>query len=173
MRRVAVARVESLARPANHTCNLLVTLQIHFTCASALIQPKETTVNSIARPFFNRIPYARLCLLTLLSLSVTGCISIDGAHVSRDDWKEVQRDNREMIARLEIGDSRSAVISRLGTPSDSEAFVHDGEEMRVLFYRTRHKHSDGETSRDESTPLVFQNDSLIGWGDETYRNIRH
>lgn len=129
-------------------------------------------MNPIPRPSQTRFSYARLCLLALLSLSVTGCISIDSAHVSRDDWKEVQRDNREMIAKLNIGDSHSSVVSKLGTPSDSEAFVHDGEEMRVLFYRTQRKHSDGETSRDETTPLVFQNDNLIGWGEETYRSIR-
>ncbi|HBO12182.1 MAG TPA: hypothetical protein DD491_05290, partial [Halieaceae bacterium] len=61
---------------------------------------------------------------------------------------------------------------RLGTPADSEAFTRDGEEFRVLFYRTRHRHSDGETSRDETTPVVFRNDELVGWGQRVYDTVR-
>ena len=61
---------------------------------------------------------------------------------------------------------------RLGTPADSEAFTRDGEEVRVLFYRTQHRHSDGETSRDETTPLVFRSGELVGWGQRVYDSVR-
>lgn len=47
-----------------------------------------------------------------------------------------------------------------------------GRRHRVLFFRTQHRHSDGETSRDETTPLVFRNDTLIGWGDDVLASIR-
>lgn len=110
---------------------------------------------------------------TLLAISMTGCVIIDGDVEGRESWRELQRDNREAISRLEIGATRADVIRRLGTPSDSEAFTRgDGEELRVLFYRTQHKHSDGETTRDETTPLVFEGDLLIGWGDAVYRELR-
>ena len=66
---------------------------------------------------------------------------------------------------------RSQVVGRLGAPHFSEAFTRDGEEFRVLFFRTRHRHSDGETSRDETTPLVFRNDTLIGWGDDVLASV--
>ncbi|MDP5070265.1 MAG: DUF3192 domain-containing protein [Congregibacter sp.] len=115
---------------------------------------------------------AQFCLITLLSAAASGCVFIDGEHVNTDDWRDNQRDNREMISQLEIGVSRSAVVKDLGIPADSEAFTHDGEEVRVLFYRTQRKHSDGETSRDETTPLVFKNDLLIGWGENLYRDLR-
>jgi hypothetical protein len=42
-----------------------------------------------------------------------------------------------------------------------------------LFYRTQRKHSDGETTRDETTPLVFRDNRLIGWGDGVYNDLRH
>lgn len=113
-----------------------------------------------------------LVALALTVMSTTGCVYIDGEHVTGDDWRETQRDNREMISKLELGTSRSAVVARLGTPDDSEAFDANGEEVRVLFYRTQRKHSDGETSRDETTPLVFRNDLLVGWGDTTYNALR-
>jgi hypothetical protein len=114
----------------------------------------------------------RLFLIALLSLSASGCVFIDGEYVSHDDWRADQRDNREAISRLELGELRIAVVEKLGTPADSEAFDHDGEEVRVLFYRTQHKHSDGETTRDETTPLIFRNDRLIGWGQTLYADLR-
>lgn len=113
-----------------------------------------------------------LCTAFLLALAASGCVYIDGERVSGDDWRETQRVNRDVINQLEIGLSRGAVVDRLGTPVDSEAFMHDGDEIRVLFYRTRHRHSDGETSRDETTPLVFRNDRLEGWGLTLYDAVR-
>ncbi len=114
----------------------------------------------------------RLFFVTLLAITATGCVFIDGEHVDMDDWRSEQDDNREAISQLSIGMSREAVVDRLGTPADSEAFTRDGEEFRVLFYRTRHRHSDGETSRDETTPVVFRNDELVGWGQRVYDTVR-
>ena len=113
----------------------------------------------------------RLCLIALLPLVATGCIYVDGEHVD-SSWRKDQRNNREAISRLEIGSPRSAVLAELGSPDDSEAFNRDGEEIRVLFYRTQRRHSDGETTRDETTPLVFENGLLVGWGDSVYADTR-
>jgi hypothetical protein len=115
---------------------------------------------------------AQILMLGLLSTAATGCVYIDGEHVSHSKWREEQRDNREAIARLEIGATRADVVTELGAPAISEAFDRDGEEVRVLFYRTQHRHSDGDTTRDETTPLVFENDRLIGWGDSVYADLR-
>lgn len=110
----------------------------------------------------------RLSFVALLATAASGCVFIDGEYVDRDDWRGEQKDNREMISKLEIGMDRVSVVDKLGTPSDSEAFTGDAGEVRVLFYRTQRKHSDGETSRDETTPLVFEDDVLVGWGDAVY-----
>jgi hypothetical protein len=111
-------------------------------------------------------------LAALLTLGSTGCVYINGERIKSDDWRDTQEVNRKEISALSLGMQRSAVIERLGTPNDSEAFQHDGEEVRVLFYRTQRKHSDGETTRDETTPLVFKNDQLIGWGKSVYDEMR-
>jgi hypothetical protein len=118
------------------------------------------------------MPFTRIAAVSLLTLTAAGCVIIDGERVSHDDWRDTQQENRAAISQLEIGMSQQAVLDRLGTPADSEAFTQDGEELRVLFYRTRHAHSDGETSRDETTPLVFRSDQLIGWGDAVYDDLR-
>nr|WP_238946885.1 DUF3192 domain-containing protein [Seongchinamella unica] len=45
--------------------------------------------------------------------------------------------------------------------------------MRVLFYRTERNKSDGATSRDETTLLVFRNDRLAGWCSSVYQALGH
>lgn len=103
-----------------------------------------------------------------IALLLTGCVVAIGNDDDWDDhdgWSKRQRENREAIADLELGLRRDVVMERLGTPDFSESFLRDGEEFVVLFYRTHRRHGDGETSRDETTPLVFVNDDLVGWGE--------
>ncbi|HBO12183.1 MAG TPA: hypothetical protein DD491_05295, partial [Halieaceae bacterium] len=58
----------------------------------------------------------RLFFVTLLAITATGCVFIDGEHVDMDDWRSEQDDNREAISQLSIGMSREAVVDRCGTP---------------------------------------------------------
>ncbi len=113
-----------------------------------------------------------VALAVFLGLSTTGCVYVNGERISHEDWRDEQRENRQVISQLEMGMARGDVVGKLGTPSESEAFDRDGEEVRVLFYRTQRKHSDGNTSRDETTPLVFVDDVLVGWGDSVYEQLR-
>ena len=114
-----------------------------------------------------------LALAALIASSVTGCVIVGSEQGDgREDWEDEQTENRNVISRLELGSSRTDVVSKLGTPSFSEAYTHGAEEVRVLFFRTRHRHSDGATTRDETTPLVFKNDRLVGWGEDSYQSLR-
>ena len=115
----------------------------------------------------------KLSVIALLLSSLGGCISVNGTHHWDDkDWKDTQEANRKIISELVIGAERSNVLTRMGTPSFSEAFVKDGDQFNILFYRTHHTNSDGETTKDETTPLVFENDKLIGWGDDILSSVR-
>lgn len=108
-----------------------------------------------------------------LAMALTGCVinvSDDGVEWG-EDWKERQEFNRQVISRLEIGQSRAEVEDRLGEPDFTEAYSRDGAEYHILHYRTQHRHSDGETTRDETTPLVFRDGRLEGWGDSIYARV--
>jgi hypothetical protein len=48
----------------------------------------------------------------------------------------------------------------------------DGATYQVLYYRTHRTHSDGETTKDETTPLVFKDSALIGWGMDALARVR-
>ena len=112
-------------------------------------------------------------LATLLAVSLSGCIVIgDRDNWNDSDWEQTQQDNREVISDLVLNSALKNVRLKLGAPNFSEAFTHSDEQYRVLYYRTQHRHSDGDTTKDETTPLVFKNDKLIGWGNDALAKVQ-
>jgi len=59
----------------------------------------------------------------------------------------------------------------MGQANFSEAYETDGNQYQILYYRTHRVDSDGETTKDETTPLVFKNQRLIGWGQDALQRI--
>ncbi|WP_444996688.1 DUF3192 domain-containing protein [Aliikangiella sp. IMCC44359] len=110
-----------------------------------------------------------ICIL--FATSLTGCIVIGDRHSDDDNnsWEKIQKENREIISNLYVQANRKDIISKLGAPNFSEAFAKDGDEYRILYYRAQHRHSDGDTTKDETTPLVFKNDKLLGWGEKALK----
>ena len=107
-------------------------------------------------------------LLTFISLLILGgcviSVNTDDWEDS-DSWKSRQNKNERVINRLEMGESLEDIRGELGRPDFKESFLRGGQTYTVLYYRTRHVDSDGETTRDETTPLVFVDGELVGWGD--------
>ncbi|TRW49558.1 DUF3192 domain-containing protein [Aliidiomarina halalkaliphila] len=83
-------------------------------------------------------------------------------------WREREIFNRKYIGRLKIGTHRDEVLRLLGPPDISEARTNERGDILILFYRTHHVKSDGMTTRDETTPLLFVHDLLFAWGDTAY-----
>lgn len=122
--------------------------------------------------------FKKLIITLPLVFTLTGCIVIagdDDRHhswgSSSSDWEQTQRDNKANIADLEVGASLVDVKSKMGSPNINEAFSEAGQQYQVLFYRTRHKHSDGETTKDECTPLIFKEGVLTAWGQKAYEKL--
>lgn len=86
------------------------------------------------------------------------------------DWEDRQAYNKAKLTEISLGTTLTEVKTLLGKADFSEAKIkHDGSLLQVLFYRTHHKKSDGETTRDECTPLLFKDNKLIAWGQDTYQ----
>ena len=112
-------------------------------------------------------------IAAVLLSTLSGCVIVAGEHGWNDNnWQHQQQENRDIISDLELNSERSNIVSKLGVPSFSDAFVKGDDEYRVLYYRTQHTKSDGETTKDETTPLVFRNNKLIGWGSEVLATIK-
>ena len=111
-------------------------------------------------------------LITMLIpflLSLSGCVIVAGDHDGewdQDSWESTQKDNRRAISQLQIGTARQDVLNVLGEPSFSESFQDQGKNIQVYYYRTHRSHGDGKTTRDETTPVVFVDDLLSGWGSQ-------
>jgi len=87
-------------------------------------------------------------------------------------WQERETYNARQIGQLDLGMSKDSVIRILGSPDITEAKASPKGNMQVLFYRTHHLTSDGITTKDECTPLVFRDNELIAWGNDSYRDYQ-
>ncbi|HAW92651.1 MULTISPECIES: DUF3192 domain-containing protein [unclassified Arsukibacterium] len=117
-----------------------------------------------------------LSLLIAASL-LTGCVVAIGDKDYEDgdsadsEWRSTQQANLTQINQLQPGIAFSQVVSRMGNPDFTEYLVKDTQQVQVLFYRTQHKRSDGKTTKDECTPLVFIDGQLHSWGDKAYQQL--
>ncbi len=89
-------------------------------------------------------------------------------------WDDREVYNREYIAGLSLDNSvnKSTVIERLGSPDISEAKQLFSGTVHVLFYRTQHVTSDGNTTRDECTAMLFEDNQLVAWGENAYQQYK-
>lgn len=105
--------------------------------------------------------------------SLSGCVIAVGHDGDNDEdgnnWRKTQQFNQNYVSGLKTGTEIAAVRQSLGNPAFSESFNKQGEIVEVLFYRTHHSHSDGMTSKDECTALIFKRGVLVGWGDKAYQ----
>lgn len=111
-------------------------------------------------------------------LATSGCVlhvggdgDYGGDHYSKIERQESR--NRAAISRLELGAGFDAVRAQLGEPDFTEAFMVGQTEVRILRYRTHRTHSDGDTTPDETTPLVFRDGVLAGIGESAVANARN
>ncbi|NRB24951.1 DUF3192 domain-containing protein [Shewanella sp.] len=83
-------------------------------------------------------------------------------------WEDRQVYNNSQLTDITIGQSLSDIKLLMGKADFSEAKITGDVALQVLFYRTHHAQSDGVTTRDECTPLLFKDQKLIAWGSDTY-----
>jgi len=85
------------------------------------------------------------------------------------DWEDRQAYNRAKLTEITIGQSIGEVKMMFGKADFSEAKISNEQNLQILFYRTQHIESDGETTKEECTPLLFKQGKLVAWGEDTYQ----
>ena len=103
---------------------------------------------------------------------LSGCVvsvggDSDGYYAQ--DWEKREKNNRRHISKLETDMSLESISNRMGLADFDESYQRGNNDYRVLYYRTQRLSDDGVTTKDECTPLVFENGRLIGWGDSALR----
>ena len=93
------------------------------------------------------------------------------------DWQDREAFNTKLIYKMDLKQplSRTEVISSLGGPDITEAIVVSEQIYQMMYYRTHRTKSDGITTRDECTALLFKNNQLIAIGEnaiEQYNQLR-
>lgn len=88
-------------------------------------------------------------------------------------WEDRESYNRQFIAKLQLEQfTFEQAIAQLGSPDITEARKVGNDKFQVMFYRTQHVKSDGITTQDECTFLLFVNGVLeeIGLGNNYPEN---
>lgn len=114
----------------------------------------------------------RLAAILLSSTVLSGCVVAIGNDGFQEDekWEQDQQRNSRYINSVQIGTSITAIRADLGEAEFQDSFQRQGEIYEVLHYRTHHRKSDGRTTRDETTPMVFIDGALVGYGPSAVEN---
>ncbi|RUO69796.1 DUF3192 domain-containing protein [Pseudidiomarina sediminum] len=110
---------------------------------------------------------AASALIVTSALTLQGCIVVADGHgddYKASDFRELEEKNRRMIAGLDDGATMIYVREVMGTPEFADRVSVDNVRYDVLYYRTQRVDADGNTTRDECTPLVFEDGALRGTG---------
>ncbi|NQY62657.1 MAG: DUF3192 domain-containing protein [Alteromonadaceae bacterium] len=88
------------------------------------------------------------------------------------EWRDRENYNSQFIGKLKLEElTFEQAITELGSPDITEAKKVKKTNYQVMFYRTQHVKSDGITTQDECTALLFKNDILNGIGNTAYEQF--
>lgn len=84
-------------------------------------------------------------------------------------WEDREEFNRQYIGKLQLEQfSFEQALTDLGSPDLTEAKKRDSGNYQVMFYRTHHVKSDGITTIEECTALLFKDGTLTGIGKSAH-----
>lgn len=109
-----------------------------------------------------------LLALTVYAIFVVLVITFYDDSPDQMKWDDKEAYNRQFIAKIKLDKfTFEQALTQLGSPNITEARTVDNVNYQVMFYRTQHVKSDGITTQDECTFLLFVNGMLkeIGLGD--------
>ena len=87
-------------------------------------------------------------------------------------WEDREAYNRQFIAKLQLEQfTFEQAIAQLGSPDITEAKKINDKNYQVMLYRTQHVKSDGITTQDECTALLFTNGILTAIGQTAYQQF--
>jgi len=107
--------------------------------------------------------------LAIYAICVVLVLKFYDDNPSKMQWEEREDYNRNFITQIQLNKfSFEEALLKLGSPDITEAKHIDNDYYQVTFYRTNHVKSDGITTQDECTALLFKNNILLASGKTAY-----
>lgn len=120
----------------------------------------------------------KVIIRILLALAVYGVfvglvVSFYDDSPAKMQWEDREAYNRQFIAKLILENYNfDQALQELGSPDITEAKIVGEKRYQVSFYRTQHIKSDGITTQDECTALLFENGILTAIGNTAYEQFQ-
>ncbi len=92
--------------------------------------------------------------------------------IDSQDWESRELINRNAIQNLQLGAPLAEITKNMGTADFNEILLNGSDKYQVLYYRTQRTTEDGMTTKDECTPLVFDQSGLVGWGHDFFNSLQ-
>jgi ABC-type dipeptide/oligopeptide/nickel transport system permease component len=109
--------------------------------------------------------FISIFILCLFAFLIIGCTSGGIAYrmVNKDNT------NNKNLEKSKIGMTKTEVLTLMGTEDKSEKFERKGVAVEILYYLTSGSYSPDTGWRNiDSTPIVFEEGILTGWGKYYY-----
>ncbi|PCI59572.1 MAG: hypothetical protein COB35_10975 [Gammaproteobacteria bacterium] len=91
-------------------------------------------------------------------------------------WEDRESFNKQYVSKVKLDQlTFDKVILDLGSPDITEAKKVDSNQYQLTYYRTQHVKSDGITTEEECTALLFKNSILNAVGRsaiEAYNSLK-
>lgn len=89
-------------------------------------------------------------------------------------WTDREAYNHKYISQLDpkIGLTQQQLIEKLGGPDITEAEMIGKTTYQLMYYRTKRDISDGITTKQECTALLFKNQQLIALADQAVQQYQ-
>jgi hypothetical protein len=114
----------------------------------------------------------KIMVLLLAGLALYAALTSSVLLFYKDDpeqmnWQDRESFNAKYIYKLDLTKTiaRDQVIDYLGGPDITEAKRQQQQIYQVLYYRTHRTKTDGITTKDECTAILFKNQQLIAIGE--------
>ena len=122
--------------------------------------------NAIMKNLFCKMLLIGAAASVLPLLSSCALVDRDKSILSPSMWSVIDT-NRENLSKLRVGMTKKEVRNIMGEPMSEEVYNTSNH----WFYYTRTRWSDGMATRDECTPLVFDEFGILrGWGTVFYKD---
>lgn len=89
-------------------------------------------------------------------------------------WNDREAYNHKYISQLDtqIGLTQQQLIEKLGGPDITEAEMIGNNTYQLMYYRTKRDISDGITTKQECTALLFKNKQLIALAEQAVQQYQ-